>query len=344
MSEFEREIHALWKNRNSIDRVADELIKKWHLGELSNKEQETLIAFLFRGNFTSSLVSEFIWQLEKNNKIYWFQLMELIGTVTKNKAIEIPKAIFDAIFLGSTEADTLQELSQTRQFDATEPRFAKIRRSLASEKPQRTLKAKKAILDQLDILRNERLVDEEKDFFEKILKTWKEDPEIQERFDDFQEILAKQLFQKKKPSSRLARPKSEKKSKQSEESFTKPLLKLAKKTPSHASMIAISLFFSGLYDAALQALELSNELEKRDWLQLEILLAKEDFLSAYDLAISLEKVYENDPELLFSSLYYQAICLYHLGKKQMAVAILEEIVKHRPDFRMAPDLLKDWSR
>lgn len=249
----------LLKEHRDNRRVADELLKMWYRSDVDINKLQSISSFLLNTDLKSSLLNAIAYRLSDNEKIFWGHLLEAIARVYLERMDEqlIPaasKEFFDPIFAGAADQDALQELVACKKLDGFDSRFEKIRSSLQNDILEKRRKHKEKLLDSAKLFKNERLIKEEENAYKELIENYPNDLDIVKLYNEFHDRKARELFKGKSKK-------------------TLELLKLEKKWNQAAKVL---------------------ENEQSDVLNSMIQLAQKEPEQAYNLAVALHNMEQNE--------------------------------------------------
>lgn len=308
--------------------VADDLLKKWDRGELSEKDQDVAAQFLIQSGFLSTLQNQFTKQLTQDRYISWIPLLELISRTNQS----VPDNYVDPILVGMTEMHQLDNIINAQAAKSLHPRFKKLIDSLMNDleenlttapkkrhKRQSPQKLSEEVKKLSDDLNNNTSVSEMD--LARIKKL------ISKKENDLSKIFDKSLPEIEEKESR---------------EIAKNVIESAKQKPESAYDLSILLTQMELFDAAIECLSYAPPSREKDWLNLDLLVRSENYLSAINESFNVEKKYAKDPETIFATLQLRAQALYGLGEKDKAIQLLEKLVETSPKNQTAKVLLQTW--
>lgn len=342
-SRIEIIIHKLLQDFDATY-VADDLLKKWDKGELSEKEQDIAAQFLINTGFLKTLQSQFSKQLTQDRYIAWIPFLELISKTSTT----LPDDIVDPILVGMTENNKLEDIVYVQQSKKLHARFQKLIKTFYLEKQQKLEEEKKALTEKLQRHINDRMDSEIQKVSKELKEKFPGDATVINITSDLDLARIRTLVQKKERDlqSNFATAKnivakdpanSAEKNKISEDA-----LENAKKNPSAAYDLAILLTQMEVYDDALACLSYAPQSLEKDWLKLDLLIKSENYIDAISESFEIEKKYPEKPETIFATLEFRAQALYGLGEKEKAIQILEKVLEVSPKNHTAKVLLHSW--
>ncbi len=343
-SGIELEIQQLLKNINEPALVADELLKKWHRNELTTDDVDRVAHFLITFGFHNALAENLALKAKEKALLPWGAVARIIATTSEKPS----KEVVDNLFVGASEQESLDLFVRMPSLDAIDTRFAKIRTEMTLERKMKFVKLRSDYLDQIAILRNDRMFEKERDLLKRLLEYFPNDPVIKEQYAELSTRQARERLDRR--SSWLTEEELYYRKEQeipaelkavAEEIAEKLFVKVSK-NPEMAYNLALGLFQMGHLEAALKILNKAPESTSTDWLKIDLLLESHRYLDVLGELDRLEKKYASDPEITFSTLYLRAQALWGLHQHKSAIEVLESLVKVRPDYRSAHTLLTQW--
>lgn len=343
-SGIEIEIQQLLRNIGEPALVADELLKKWHRGELSDSDVERVAHFLIAFGFHNAFADNLAIKIKEKSQLPWSAIARLLLSVgTKPN-----KEIIDQLFIGASEQDALDSFVRDSNLDKIDQRFGKIRSEMLGERKKAIDRLKQNYIDQATIFRNDRFYDKELDCIERLLRYFPNDFQIKELYADCQTRKALNKLQRKtdwilEEESLFRKDQQLPIELQStSEDIAKLLLTQVEQNPTLSYNIALALYQMGNIKAALEALEKAPNTLNLVWLKIDLLMEAHRYVEVLSLLNSIEKSQATDPDATFAVHYQRAKALWGLHQHNAAIEILENLVKVRPDYRSAHALLNQW--
>lgn len=343
---IEKEIQNLLRILPHKNQVADELLKKWHRGVLSNKEVDDVAAFLFKIGFHKSLASEINYHSEKKSYLPVEYCIKLIDHYADTLVLD--EDWINSIYLWAEASGTSDILIRMNKLIQKDKRFAKLRELAIDTDLGHRQRQLQVDLRSLQALLVDGLWPEAENIANKILIDFPENKEAEDalkklRFEQALETLKKQ---KNKDSSSLDQISYSKSGDDDKQVLAtkKHLLDLAKKEPSWNYDLSIALFSIGFHQEALDLLEKDTSYSSF-LLRMEILLEERKFFIMIEELESYAKKHQfvnNDSEFAISYLYAKA--LWGAGENKKAIEQMENILKYRPDYRIAENLVREWTK
>lgn len=324
--------------------VADDLLKKWDRGELSEKDQDIAAQFLLNSGFLKTLQNQFIKQLTQDRYIAWVPFLEMISRITKT----IPEDIADPILVGMTESNKLEDIIYAQKAKNLHPRFFKVIKTYLEERRHALEKEKAELKQKLQRHIADRMDTEIKNLSLLLRQRFPNDKEIFDMTSDLDMARIRSLVQKKERDlQHNFQEATNLKSKDTASAEEKNkiagnVIESAKKNPTTAYDLAILLTQMEVYDAALTCLSYAPPSFEKDWLKLELLIRCENFIDAITESFEIENKYPQNPDTIFSTLELRAQALYGLGEREKAIQILEKLLEISPKNQTAKVLLHSW--
>ena len=319
--------------------VADDLLKKWDRGELSEKDQDIAAQFLVHAGLLKTLQNQITKQLSKDQSIPWVALIQMILKVKKN----IPDNIVDPIFVGMTELNQLENIIYIQAAKDLHPRFNSVITTLISEKIKALKEEKTQLKQKLQRHINDRMDTEVLNVSTLLREKFPTDKEILDMTSDIDMARIRGLLQKKERQYQEDfNPKKEKPDSKEIKELAQDVIRNAKKNPTTAYDLSILLAQMEIYEAAIECLDYAKPSFEKDWLKLDLLIQSENYIDAINESFEIEKKYFHKPETIFATLELRAKALYGLGEKDKAMQILEKIAENNPKNQTVKVLLKNW--
>lgn len=324
--------------------VADDLLKKWDRGELSEKEQDIAAQFLIHTGFFETLKEQYIKQLTQDRNIAWIPFLELLSKVTKS----LPDDIIDPILVGMTEEKKLEQIVYAGEAANLHPRLSKLVKDLSGEIFDKLKKEKLELKSTLQRHINDRMDSEALKVSAKLKEKFPTDQEISDLTSDMDLAKIRSLIQKKERdlqadllSTKKALQDDAQKSVERNK-ISENVLENAKKNPAAAYDLAILLTQMEVYDDALTCLSYAPPSLEKDWLKLDLLIKSENYIEAINESFEIEKKYPENPDTIYATLEFRAQALYGLGEQSKAIQILEKLLEISPKNQTARVLLHSW--
>ncbi len=344
---FELEIGALMRDLKDPVAVSQDLLRRWNMGVLSVDEQRDCAQFFNAAGLTQMFFQQMRLMNSDKAQIPWAQFADALGhSRIKPSDIEI-----NAIFEGAKEQSSLSDLVLSHQLDIWSRRFPETRAKIVSLRAEELEAKKQKLKDELEFLKANRLVEEEKRVLREAEALFPADQDLKADRESFdvrwaREVLAKASLELESPEAEELARRTERLTPEMEAAkieIVARALEVANEKPDLASEIALSLHFMDFHAEALQVLEKAPPSDVVDWQRLDLMLAARFFVDALEESQRLESVYADDPEAIFAAAYARARALKGLGQLQLAIDVMRALVRARPGYKSAQSFLLDWS-
>lgn len=350
-SGVEKEIRNLLNILPHKNQVADELLKKWHRGVLSNSEKSEVASFLFKIGFHKSLLSEMIFQNDKDAFLPVEVCLYLYDEYSDQ--LKLSDHLIEAIFLWAESSENTDTLIRMNKLVEKSDKLKKLRElSIETDlgHAERQLQIKKR---HLQALLMDSMWEEAENLIGPLLENFTEDLELNEidKKIRYGKAIATINAQSNKPKDQIpvkSLLKSWNKSgkdQEEEEIAVDHMLKLAEEQPEWNYDIAVALFCMGKEQDSFSLIQSATD-KASFFLKMEILLEERRFLEVLEeiRAYKPSKDSEQLQDEQFSLSYIESKALWGADRKKEAVTKIEEIIKIRPDFRIAESLHREWTR
>jgi tetratricopeptide (TPR) repeat protein len=349
---LEMQIRELLLEFGEKEPVVEDLVDRWQRHLLSLPEQDALALFLLKTGFTTHLFKNLRRLIKAQLPLPWTALAQaLMSSSFKLSKIEI-QSIVDAI----SEQNAFKEVLNVKGTENWHPVLTQKKSQLKEEAASELIQRRQFLKEKMEFFRNQRMFSDEA----RILK------ELQALFPKEEDLSDEQLDLEKKQQSleeRWAReviaagpsPRDLEEVLQQKNDELTPEQVLAKYQIVQSALeaarhnghlaydIALHLHFMEMSNEALEALQFAEAGVAVDWLRVDLLLKAKHFVEALHETHQLERKYATDPESTFSAVYARALALWELGQKSMAIELVQNIVKIRPDYKSAHSLLMAWT-
>jgi hypothetical protein len=346
------QIRELLLEFGEAEPVAADLADRWNRHLLSPKEQDSLGLFLLRTGFYDLFFQNLRRLIKAQLPLPWTALAQaLLSSGFKLSKLEI-QTIIDAV----SEQNGFKELLKVKGTETWHPTLTQkkdeFKEGLASELVSR----RQFLKEKMEFFRNQRMFNDEarvlkelRALFPKEEQLNEEDLELEKKQQSLEERWARKVIAEGPSPRNLEEVLQQKNDELTPEQvlvkyqIVQSALKFARKNHRLAYDIALHLHFMEMSSEALEALEFSEPSLAVDWLRLDLLLKAKRFVEALHETHRLEKQYAAEPESTFSAVYARALALWELGQKSLAIELLQNIVKIRPDYKSAHSLLMAWT-
>jgi hypothetical protein len=346
---LEIEIHNYFQEGTSTEYVSRELVAKYEKMEvLSPSEIEGLSHFLITcGRF--DLLKKLYIKCVHRGKIGVFPVGFLVEALIKqNKPLsDIALNLCEAIIEKQPFEATAQQQPVVRTFSV---QVAKELREIQKNYTDSRLRQKTKLIEQLNHFRTSQLAEQEESVLQQLTKLYPQDLEIgllkqahlEKKADEIlARVISKRVFVK--PKTSLDRSTSnEEFLKEMHANIVKIADQLEHSQPDQLYNLAILAFQFELFEACLVVLDKAPETNARNWLRAEALLEAGKYLELLSLIEYLENQENQTTDTPFGATYLKAIAYHGLGKKDLAIRLMESILQVVPFYRSAEALLVEW--
>ncbi len=319
-----------------------EIIKKLE-SQLNNfQDYHAYYQFLVSVGLYKTLVQSLAQQLRKEEHISWYYFFFIINKYQTEMQSEMIESFIshssedDWMYLfGSScikEDEQLLELQNTHlknYYQNHENLQLDLEKELQIAHSQKLLKKEKQIIDQLLKMDSKNL------FFQKLKKEYERKRAI-DTLNEYKTTNTHYLY-----DSYRMQP-SQKEMKQQVQKIMEHFKNLAQTKPEHINDMAIILISTGYNDLAIEFLKEHLNTGDRKWLYLELLLESKQFFLCLTFVDQLFSKNSLSSEETFSLIYAKAQAYYGLKEYDKAQKTLEDLVKVRPRYRLAQELLSQW--
>lgn len=319
--------------------VADDLLKKWDRGELTEEDQQIAAQFLINAGFFKTLQSQFVKQLSQDRTVTWIPFLEMLIRTGST----LPDEIIDPILVGMTEGNQLENLIYVQNAGKLHSRIESLTKKFLEESYKTLNTEKKQLIEKLQRQINDRMEAEVKSLSHLLRARFPGDQEVMDVTSNLDLTYIRNLVQKKERDLSQSIPlKKEDPNSPERIKIAEDVVKNAKKNPNSAYDLAILLTQIEVYNDALICLSYAPASLEKDWLKLDLLIKSENYIEAMSESFEIEKKYSENPQTLFAVLQLRAQALHGLGEKEKAIQILEKLLETSPKNYTAKVLLHSW--
>ena len=344
---FELEIGTLMRDLKDPVAVAADLVRRWNMGVLSIDEQRDCAQFFNAAGMYKTFCEQIRSQMTDKAQIPWAQFADAVGL----SRIKPSSAELDAIFEGAKDQSALSELVLSHQLDIWSRRFSETRSRIEKLRAEELEVRKQKLKEELEFLKANRLVDEEKRVLQEAEALFPTDHSVKEQRESYEirwarDILAKASLEFETPQADDLARRADRLTPEQEEAkqqIVSRALEVATEKPHLAQELALALHFMDFNPEALQILEKAPATIAVAWLRLDFMIAARHFVDALTESQRLESTYADDPEAVFAAAYARARALKGLGQNELAVDVMRALVRSRPGYKSAQSFLIDWS-
>lgn len=346
---LELEIHNYFQEGTSTEYVSRELVAKYEKMEvLSPSEIEGLSHFLITcGRF--DLLKQLYIKCVQRGKIGLFPTGFLIEALLRqnkpltDRAMDVCEEIIEK---QPFEATALQQ-TKAKNFSV---QVAKELKEIQKNYSEDRLRQKTRLIEQLNHYRTAQLQEQEEAVLQQLTKLYPQDLEIgllkqahlEKKADDIlARVISKRVFVKPRTSIDKTNT-SEDFLNDMQANILKIADDLSHSQPDQLYNLAILAFQFELFEACLKVLEKAPETSARDWLRAEALIEAGKYLEVIHLVEYLEAKESHTTDTAFGAAYLKAIAYHGLGKKDLAIRLMESILQVVPYYRSAEALLVEW--
>ncbi len=344
---LEMQLHDLFSDLGSLEKVADAISDRWEKNLFSPSEQREAARFLLRHGDFSKLTTQFTRLLNAKQKLPWAEFAKAIELSEVKLTSEEKRALVE----GVSEQDAYEEALLIASAVNWDPIFEKKNIDRIAKLAQEMVQKREFIKDKVNYFRSQRMHREEAAALSELRLMFPNDaslPEDQRSADErwAYEVVAQGAMERdlleslNRKISHLTDDQQEMKS-----VLVADARQQLKEHPKQAYDLALHLHFMEFHLEAIEILESSGQpLEEAElWLRLELMIKSRKFVEALEETHYLEERFSDQPDSVFAAVYSRSICLWELGQGSLAVDLLKSIVKIRPGYRSAHSLLIAWT-
>ena len=271
---------------------------------------------------------------------------DLLIEVAAEAGLKPKDLVVQALTKGLRKQHAQEEVLGARAWDAFEPKLAEMRARLFEHRRELQREYKDGLLEKFEFLENQRMYDQAGRVLRRMLELYPEEPKYRTLKARFQEERAREVLTGRRIRAREKFERTETLPSTSDQEMLKCFLeegvKVVMDKRDVAPALSVALWFLDDYAGAGEALRWAEPSAAVDWMRAEVLFAGRRFLECLDLVGTLEIKYVNDPETTFAVSYLRAQCLRELGQPGPALETLQSIVRIRPNYRSATQLIHEW--
>lgn len=341
---IEVEIAKLLKPTARPVDIASTVVQWLQQPHLNFAEQSALLIFLYNAGFFKALAQQFQDFLERGKPIPWHLLTELCG----HPAFAYHNQIGELLLLGATETKQKPLALRSFRLDTIDSRFPRERLIIQNDLEAEFNENQNQLIERIAFFREQRLVQQEREAALRLYQLNPKNREGKQALDDVEGRWAREIIERRpvRPLDSFGQDRLVSRYNQDDEAAIAHLLEAiqatAQQSPELIYDLSILLYFVELKQEALNLLRTASPSAPVNWFRLELLIETRHFVETLDLVQQLEIEYCNDPETLFATTYARARALKELGKKAVAIDLLQSIVNIKPHYRSAHSLLTQW--
>jgi len=314
--------------------------------EISDADRHAIFAFVMNAGLDSEFLNYVRNCLSAKKPLAWAMFIEVLARQGQTPS----PYVMEAFFKGAKRQSLEHEIILAYSWDTWDKRFSEKRAGHINELLKKARNQIDALKEKLQYLRDQRMVEQEQEVLELLLKLAPDDPEIRSEQLNFRERWARHLITKKgnMPSveERLL------------ERWTSPLnaeeqawmqfqlieiKNITEQNPEASYDFALFFGFMEAFTEGQETLQKAPASEAKDWLNVEYLVEARRFIEALDELNTLENRYADNPETPFAVSYLRAKSFHGLGQSSEAMEVLKSLLSLRPNYRAAQSLLLLWS-
>jgi tetratricopeptide (TPR) repeat protein len=274
---------------------------------------------------------------------------DIIIELTRKASVRPGTTAVEALLKGIRKQQATEDLLSARGWDPWDKRFNLIRKEILEKRVTDSRKAKEAMFDKFNFLRNQRLVEQAGRVLRRMLELYPEDKDLVKTKQEFDDHWAREVLSNHMASlshDRLDRTVLDNSTSDEEmlSCFVNEGAKIARDHRDFASDLAVGFMFMHEHKRGLEILGWAPLSSANEWIRAEFLIEGRRFVEAMEHLNQLEVKYAGDPETAFGVSYLRAQCFKGLGQKDAALEILQSIVRVRPNYRSAQALILEWTQ
>lgn len=339
---IEKEIQKMLSAKHTPLSIAQNLLGKRSI----SKNTDHFLAvcrFMYQSGLHQLLIQTTISRLKKKEVVPWAFIIEILAS----QKIKIPKEKSSFFIEGVIAQDQVASILTSHSWDKIHPELVNIKlqaiEQINREKNHTFIK----LMEDLEFIQAQGVLKKEGEILKKLKKIDPENPDINDKWLQFQEKWGRNIIHQKKThllTKHLVSSTPSEKEKKQIEKIAKSVNKQLKKHPEKSYDMALLFSFVGYPYLAIQILKDHMKDSSSEWLYLDLLLQSNLYLDCLSFLDIMEVKYSNDPETVFALIYLRAKAYYGLGKKKKAKDILSDLLKVRPNYRLTHYLLNQWEK
>ena len=351
---IEHKIQHILKEESSPSKLANILLIQWQRGNLKDEEVDHVAFFLLHSGLFSFLLSTGVKALTDDKYVPWIPMALAILEGLEDP--EDAKLYLKHLIEEAEKREQIEALAPVVQLNRVDVRFTDLYQNLLNKRQDKYLEKKEAFKQDLEVAQVQQFIEQEKQILDRWEQFFPGDEEAQKERDLHRQrwarkVLSEKSHQKKwTDSNNDAIKQSMDESPALETLYDDMIKKLEhlKESKEHTKQLTLLLEFTtmleqmGQPDRALTLLEkfppngdVCRDNPSYDWLLVELYLKSQREVDALAHLQELESRYADDPETVFAVSYARAKAMIGLKQNNKAIAILDTIVRLRPDYRDA---------
>ena len=325
--------------------IAKKLLKQKSL--VKNQEDFLGICrFMHQAGLNKMIVQLAIEQLKTESIVPWAFIIDILDNCEINVSKKVKLMCFDGII----EQNQLSYVLTCCHWDKVHPGWVKMKLDAISEINRKKNSQFVELMEDLEFIKSQGLLKKEEEILKKLKKLAPDNLNIHEKWLQFRERWSRHIIQQKKQTtlkgtpfyvdSEAVDPEELKQVK----NIMQSVQDLVVRQPDTKYNMALMLFFMGYPKFASQILKDHLHFDAAKWLYADLLLQSKLYLNCLSFLDDMEKEGEQQPEVVFALTYMRAKAYYGLGKKKKGKDILTELLKVKPNYRLAHYLLEQWKK
>ena len=319
-----------------------EIVQKLRCNLNNFEDYHAYYHFLISVGFYKTLVHSLSQNLKKNKSVHWYHLFFIINKYQTQMQPEIVEYfisnepsinwmyLFGSSYIKNEEQLLELKNNQLRKYYQDQKNLhLELEKELRIAQSQKLFEKEKQIIDQLLKL------DTQNPFFQKLKKEYERKQAI-DTLNEYKITNTRYLY-----DSYRMQP-AQKEIKKQVQKMMENFKKFAQENPEYINDMAIILVSIGYHDLALEFLEKHLDTRDRKWIYLELLLESGQFFRCLTFVDQLFFQGSLSSEDTFSLIYAKAQAYYGLKEYEKAKETLEDLVKVKPRYRLAQELLFQW--
>lgn len=325
-----------------VTQLADQVLDS----EITDADRHAVFAFIMNAGFDREFLNCIRNCLKAKKPLAWAMFIEVLARQGQTPS----PYVMEAFFKGAKRQSLENEIILARSWDTWDKRFSEKRAEHIKELSQKARNQIDALKEKLQYLRDQRMVEQEQEVLELLIKLAPEDPEVLNEQKNFAERWARHLITKKGSLPSVAERLLERwisplsAEQQAWMQFQLIEIKnVTEQNPEASYDFALFFGFMEAFAEGQETLQKAPASEAKDWLNVEYLVEARRFVEALDELNVLENRYADNPETPFAVSYLRAKAFHGLGQGSEAIEVLKSLLSLRPNYRAAQSLMLQWS-
>ena len=325
--------------------IARKLLKQKAL--VQNQEDFLGICrFMHQAGLNKMLIQTAVEHLQTKKTVPWAFVINILD----NCGINISKEVKTMFFNGIIEQNQIPYVLTCCNWDRDYPEWVKMKMDEINQINREKNSQFVQLMEDLEFIKSQGFLKKEEEILKKLKKLAPDNPSINEKWVQFRERWGRHIIQKKKQAALKGTPFHinsgvvDPEELKQMESIVQSVQDLVIKYPDTGYNMALMLFFMGYPKFASQILKDHLHSNAAKWLYADLLLQSKLYLNCLDFLDVMEKESDHQPEAVFALTYMRAKAYHGLGKKKKGKGILTELLKVKPNYRLAHYLLEQWKK